>query len=43
MGAFATKESVDALERILHNLEAMLMNLTQHFLDKQNNNFQQQR
>ena len=47
MGAFATRESVVALETRLHNLKVMLTNLAQHFIvgvvGVQNNNFQQQR
>ncbi|KAK9182990.1 hypothetical protein WN944_026138 [Citrus x changshan-huyou] len=39
MGTFATKESVVALETRLQNLEVMLTNLTQHFLDFTNQLF----
>ncbi|PON37799.1 hypothetical protein PanWU01x14_317570 [Parasponia andersonii] len=40
---FATKESIGALDRRLQNLETMLMNLTQHFLRRRNNNYEQRR
>ncbi|PON45237.1 hypothetical protein PanWU01x14_260670 [Parasponia andersonii] len=40
---FAIKESVGALNRRLQNLETMLTNLTQHFLGRQNNNYEQRK
>ncbi|PON35433.1 hypothetical protein PanWU01x14_336270 [Parasponia andersonii] len=40
---FATKESVNALDRRLQSLDTILINLTQHLLGRRNNNYERQR
>ncbi|PON57849.1 hypothetical protein PanWU01x14_170620, partial [Parasponia andersonii] len=40
---FSTKELVNALDRRLQNLDTILTNLTQYFLERRNNNYERQR
>ena len=37
---FATKESIDAFDGRLQNLETMLTNLTRHFLEGRNKDYE---